>query len=459
MNKKQKIIHFSILTFIIILTIGVRVYHIDTIPAGIYPDEANNGTNAFDAQFSGQYQWFYPDNNGREGLYINLIAIAFKLFGVSILTLKLPSIVLGVLTVVGVYLLSRELFISKPRLALIATYLTAVSFWAINFSRIAFRAITMLPVLTFSFFFLLRGLRTKKWYHFAIAGFIFGLGFHTYIAFRIGPMLLIVLFALLLMQQGMSFLKEQWRNGIFFIIFACISAVPIFYTFHIHPDYVSARTGDVSVFSDTKGGIVPTLTHSLILSLGKFNFYGDQNWRHGFPPYPTLEPFVGLMFAGGIILSTIIFITYFYKRFAHKTRNRKLVIHGLLLAWFVAFLAPEFLTTEGLPHSLRSIGVLPVVYIFAAFFINFLIERAKKHSHIIYAATSITLLLLLIFAGIFNIVKYHVFWARAPQQAQAFEKVFTDIAYYIPLLPENLKTRTSPVVGSPATREDFLPSA
>lgn len=437
MTKKNKIIHFSILGIIIVLAIIVRVWNIDSVPSGIYPDEANNGTNAYDAQLTSDYQWFYPDNNGREGLYLNFMAMAFKLFDVSLLTLKLPSIIMGVLTVIGVYFLSRELFISKPRLALIASYLTAVSFWAINFSRIAFRAIMMLPILAFSFYFIFRGIRTNKWWNFALAGFIFGLGFHTYIAFRIAPALLVVLFILLLLQYGTKLFKQHWKNAIIFILFTLLSAFPIFYTLNAHPEFLNSRTGDVSIFANSEDGLATALTHTVTTSLLKFNVYGDQNWRHGFPPHPTLESFVGVMFIGGIILSTIIFFLYLYRRFFKKIHNRKLVTHGLLLAWFFAFLAPEFLTVEGLPHSLRSIGTLPVVYIFAAFFINFLIERAQKRSHTVYIIVSVIMLTLLLCSGFLSIIKYHVFWATSAQQAQAFNKSLTDIARYIPSLPQD----------------------
>jgi len=436
MNKRNKIIYFTIFAFIIVLAIVLRVYNIDNAPSGIYPDEANNGTNAYDAQLTGDYQWFYPDNNGREGLYINFIALTFKFFNVSILTLKLPSIVMGVLTVIGIYFLSRELFISKPRLALIASYLIAVSFWVVNFSRIAFRAIMMLPILTFSFYFIFRGIRTNKWWNFALAGFIFGLGFHTYIAFRIAPALLVVLFLLLLLQYGVKLIKQHWKNVLIFVLFAIISAAPIFYTFYAHPEFLNSRTADVSVFANSEDGLAITLTQTITKSLLKFNFYGDQNWRHGFPPLPTLEFFVGIMFIGGIILSTIIFFTYLFRRLRGKSHNRKLVTHGLLLAWFVAFLAPEFLTTEGLPHALRSIGTIPVVYIFAAFFINFLIERSQKLPHKMYITTYILIIALLIISGFCNVLKYHKYWATNPHQAQAFNKSLTDIAHHIKTLPQ-----------------------
>ncbi len=435
MNKNNTIIHFTIFALIVILAFVVRIYNIDSVPSGIYPDEANNGTNAFDAMQSGHYPWFYPDNNGREGLFLNIIALLFKFFGVSILTLKLPAIIMGTLTVIGVYFLARELFISKPRLALIASYLTAVSFWAINFSRISFRANMMLPVLTFAFYFFFRGIRTKKAIDFIISGAIFGLGFHTYIAFRIAPALLIVLLILLTIQGGRIFLSDYWKKILIFIFCAVIVAFPIFYTYHQHPEYLTSRSGDISVFSPSEKGLVEILTDTISTSLLKFNVHGDQNWRHGFPPLPTLEPVAGIMFLCGIIFSAWIFIYFFYRRVSHKNTNRKLVTHGFLIAWFFAFLAPEFMTTEGLPHSLRSLGTLPVVYIFAAFFINYLLERAQHYSHKLFICASVLTIALLIYIGFFGIMQYHVLWATSTEQAHAFNKNLTDIAHYIPTLP------------------------
>jgi len=449
MSEKNKIIYLTIFILIIILGITLRIYNINNVPSGIYPDEANNGTNAYDAQINNTYKWFYPDNNGREGLYINLMALVFKLFSVSIFTLKLPSIIMGTLTIFGVYLLSRELFISKPKIALISSYLTAVSFWAVNFSRIAFRAIMMLPILTFSFYFIFKGIRTNKWWQFAIAGFIFGLGFHTYIAFRITPLLLFVLFFLLIFQQGFQILKKHWKNIIIFILFVLFSAFPIFYTLHIHPEFTNSRTNELSIFTNNQQNISKTLQNNITKSLLKFNIKGDQNWRHSYPPLPTLEFFVGLMFVGGIFLSIFIFLKYIVLRFTKKVRNRKLVTHGLLLAWFVAFLAPEFLTTEGLPHALRSIGTLPVVYIFSAFFINFLIEYSKKLPYKMHIITSVLIITLLLISGFCNIIKYNVFWAKNSHQAQSFNKSMTDIAYYIKTLPTQT---TKYVIAGPLKR-------
>ncbi|MDZ4385210.1 MAG: hypothetical protein U0944_02205, partial [Candidatus Moranbacteria bacterium] len=97
-EKNKKKLAYILLFLILALGLFLRTYHIDTAPPGIYPDEAVNGQDAIRALETGEFQWFYPANQGREGLFMNLIAFCFKFFGISILTLKLPAIIFGTLT-------------------------------------------------------------------------------------------------------------------------------------------------------------------------------------------------------------------------------------------------------------------------------------------------------------------------------------------------------------------------
>lgn len=449
MKNKKKILHYSILTGIILLAIFLRVYNINNAPPGIYPDEANNGTNAYDAMVSGNYQWFYSDNNGREGLFLNLIGFSFKLFDVSMLTLKLPSILFGVLSVIGIYLLCRELFRKKPHIALIASYLLAVSFWAINFSRIGFRAIMLPAILTFTFYFLFRGLRTfsphknnyLQLYNFAIAGFVFGLGMHSYIAFRIAPLILIATFIALLITYR-HFLKSYWHGILLFVIFTVMSAAPMLWTFHTHPEYLDSRSGSISILSEdvNNGDLIGTLAETVSLSLAKFNFYGDPNWRHGYPPYPTLELITGIAFLFGLIYTFIFFFRALVtlKQERHKkdpSTTNTLVVNTLLLSWFVVMLIPEFMTREGLPHALRAIGVMPVIYIIATRTFDFILTTARARSAQTYAFATALMIIALFYIGLFNILKYHVFWANHPKVAYSFNKDLTDIGRHLNTLP------------------------
>lgn len=442
----------------------MRIYNIETAPPGVYPDEAVNGIDAMSViESGGNFSWFYPANNGREGLFMNLIALCFYVGGISVLTLKFPSIFFGTLTILGTYLLTYELF-KKRQLAAISAFLVAVSFWAVNFNRISFRA-NMLPfVLAFSFYFLWKGINTteksylpslKSYRYFGLGGLFFGLGLHTYIAFRIAPAILVVMFFVFLLTRK-GFLKSHWKQLMIFIAGTAITTAPMIYTLFIaHPEYMESRSASISIFTPevNQGDLAGTFLKSFGLSLAKYNFWGDQNWRHNYPPYPILDPITGVSFAFGFIYSIVRFVQLGCRRIL-KRKNCRLSsppqqigeedngwlrsweIHTFLLGWFFLMLAPEFLTAEGNPHALRAIGTLPVTFIFASLTFNYFLEKSRRYSYIYKRITYGLIAATLITIGIFNVVKYHYFWAREIETARAFDKTLMSISNYIKTTPE-----------------------
>src|SRR6185369_6486812 len=95
--------------------------------------------NAIQAWETGEFKVFYPEDNGREGLYINVSSVFIHFFGANVRTLRLPAAFFGILTVAAIYALTVEL-ISVP-VGLAAAFFLATSYWHMNFSRIAFRGI------------------------------------------------------------------------------------------------------------------------------------------------------------------------------------------------------------------------------------------------------------------------------------------------------------------------------
>jgi 4-amino-4-deoxy-L-arabinose transferase-like glycosyltransferase len=424
-----------LLSFIVALGLFIRVWNINNTPPGVYPDEAVNGIDAINAMH-GQWQWFYPANNGREGLFMNMIAVCFKLFGISVLTLKLPSIIFGTLTIWGTYLLAKELFQSR-RTGLISAFLTAVGFWAINFSRISFRANTLPTILAFSFYFLWKGMRTRKWYDFAFGGLIFGLGLHTYISFRIAPLILVVMLVTLIISRK-NFIKDYWKTILIFCLFAAIAAAPMLYTFFIaHPEYWQSRTSEISILNPevNHGHILATFFKTFSLSLLKYTFWGDQNWRHNFPPYGILDPITGIAFMFGFVYSIIRLFHLLIVRFRSSERNPRLEVYIFLVSWFFIMIVPEFMAAEGNPHALRSIGTLPAVFIFSALTFNYFFERAERHGGMFRKVSKVILVFMLLVIGTFNIVKYHFVWAKKQVVAESFDKNLMDISAYLKTLP------------------------
>src|SRR3989344_4731560 len=148
------------LLVIMLFAVFFRFWDITNIPPGLYPDEAMNGSNTLEAIETGDYKVFYPENNGREGLFVNLQSLSVRAFGAEPWALRLPSTIFGILTVLGLYLLGRELF--SARVGLLGAFLLATSFWHINFSRIGFRAIMAPFFITWALYFLLKSFNQAR---------------------------------------------------------------------------------------------------------------------------------------------------------------------------------------------------------------------------------------------------------------------------------------------------------
>jgi 4-amino-4-deoxy-L-arabinose transferase-like glycosyltransferase len=438
MHHAPKKIVLGLLFAILIAAFALRFTNIENIPSSIYPDEAQNGVDGQIANATGNYKWFYPTNNGREGLFINIQAMSIKYLGNTTFALKIPSIIFGTLTVLGVFLLTYELFQSYIA-GLIAAYLIAFSYWAINFSRIGFRAIMLPFILSFAFYFLFKGLRTKKLHDFIIAGFIYGLGLHTYIAFRVSPLVLIVLLISLAITRK-NFLKEYWKHILVFVIVMFIAAAPMLLDFFVfHPEDYSSRTSEISVLNPAvnQGHLLSTVARTFGLSLAKYNFWGDQNMRQNYPPYPILNPLTGIAFLIGLIYIFIKFFHLLYIRFKNKVRDKKFDVYVFLLIWFFTLLIPEFLADEGNPHALRSIGTMPVVMIIAVIPFMWIINKYHSYGHSFKIFIISMLIFTFAFIGIADPVKYFVFFANNPKQHEAFDASLKEVSNYIRTLPQD----------------------
>ncbi len=129
----------SLLWLILILALAavLRLYALGSIPHGFTNDEAQDGLNARQAIDTG-LQVFYPENNGREGLYINLATPLVLLLGNTIWAMRLPSAIFGLLTVWMTYLLGLELF--SKRIGLLGALFVATSTWHLYNSRLTNRS-------------------------------------------------------------------------------------------------------------------------------------------------------------------------------------------------------------------------------------------------------------------------------------------------------------------------------
>jgi 4-amino-4-deoxy-L-arabinose transferase-like glycosyltransferase len=180
---------FYLLGLIIVLASVLRLYHLNSNPPGLTWDEAALGYNTYSLLKTGrdEYGTFLPLNLKSFGdykpavyAYIDIPFVA--LIGLNEWAVRLPSALFGILGVLGIYLLVKELF-KEQKLALLSTLMFAISPWAIQFSRAAFEANIALVINIFAILLFLKGAKNGRFLYYSAV--LFGVSLFTYQSSRI----------------------------------------------------------------------------------------------------------------------------------------------------------------------------------------------------------------------------------------------------------------------------------
>ncbi|MEW6617208.1 MAG: hypothetical protein AB1333_02190 [Patescibacteria group bacterium] len=445
-----------ILLLIVILGSLFRFSGLFTIPPGLYPDEAMNGNNALEAISTGNYKIFYPENNGREGMFINIQAFFLHFFLNFYPTpepwmLRFTSTLFGICTVLGIYFLTKELFRKNERaktFALISTFFIATSFWHINFSRIGFRAIMAPAFLTWGIYFLLLSFRKieensqllisnfqnlkYKILFPVFAGMVYGLGMHSYIAYRATPLLILFFFFLIAFKSNR---KQAVRFGSLFVLGSIIISIPLIIYFAQNPQDFLGRTSQVSIFSGESP--LKDLGLNVTKTIGMFFVYGDSNWRHNLSGTPELFWPIAIFFAIGIIAG----ITTILKKKKEEEKSRwfKNSAFGfwILFSWLSVTALPVVVSNEGIPHALRSILMIPPAMILAGVGSVFMYDWIKN-KNVPKTLLNISAGLLLGFIGVYTFYTYFIIWGPHQETANAFSSDSVEIGHMLNSLPKEI---------------------
>jgi 4-amino-4-deoxy-L-arabinose transferase-like glycosyltransferase len=195
---KWEVVTLASLTLLALLT---RIWDLSSFPDNIYPDEIMTGTVATHSYISptvSSPSIFSTVWNGIDlpGLWFFIVSLFLKLGGGTLAMLRLPAALFGAATVVPLYGLIRGTW---GRYAAIAgAAILAFSASNIHYSRLALNNITTQFFWTACFFFLLRGLRSRRRLDWALAGLSAGLSEYFYYGTRLLPFVLVLFVCYLL---------------------------------------------------------------------------------------------------------------------------------------------------------------------------------------------------------------------------------------------------------------------
>jgi hypothetical protein len=348
---------FLLLSAVLVVAAALRFAALSSLPPAHYRDVAVTALDALRAA-SGHPRLHYVYD---EGLFANLMGLVFLVAGVSDASVRFLGAACGVLTCAGVFFLGRSL--GAPRAGMLGAFLLAVSLWHVILSRSGFRAVLLPLLLSFAAGLLLEGVRRASPGRLAGSGALFGLCAHTYPSSRVVPLLIAIV---LLAEIGLG--REAWRRAapglLAFAALAAIVAGPMLVHYAHHPEDFNNPERLVSIFSEklTPGTAWQHLRENLGHTLVMFHLRGDTNWRHNLSGAPLLDPLTGALLLIGLG-AAILMLRGGFERIVARPRASAIV----LLGWIVVLLLPNLLSVEGVPHGLRSCGVLPAAMILAGF--------------------------------------------------------------------------------------------
>ena len=203
-----------VLGLILFLAAVLRLYRLGETPPSLTWDETALGYNAYSVLKTArdEYGKFLPlffksFGDFKPGLYVYLTVPSVAIFGLNEFAVRLPSAILGVLGVWGVYLLTKALLANSFHLGGVmasaplqpatirgvsglAAFALAISPWHIEFSRGAWEAnltvfLTLAGILSF-----LKGLEKSRFL--TLAAVFFGLSFFSYQGAKVFTPLLIL---------------------------------------------------------------------------------------------------------------------------------------------------------------------------------------------------------------------------------------------------------------------------
>jgi 4-amino-4-deoxy-L-arabinose transferase-like glycosyltransferase len=395
-----------VLLLLVAVAAFLRLHQLDSIPPGLYADEAFNGNEAVAAWRTGHFHVYYPENHGQEGLLIALQAVAFGITGQARpWVVRLPGALLGVGTTLGMYALARQL--GFRRAAWLSAWMMATSFWHISMSRTVDLRVAPVFFLVWSVWLWGEAQQRKSLIWAGWAGLIYALGFYTYQAYRVTPLLLLVAGGC---RPGR---RPTWRVATAAAAVAALTLVPLAVFAVSEPAAYFYRMRELQTMATPHS--VGVFFQTFWRTLGMFHLAGDLNPRHNLPGQPLLFWPVGVLFLTGI------FVALRRQRF--------------LLWWLGVGLLPAILINEGVPHSGRAALAIPAVFLLAGLGAEWAAERLDRWRA---PAAPILMALLAMATAVQGYRQYFVVWSRDPRVAEWFDASLPKVAAQLNELPTEL---------------------
>lgn len=417
MHTITKYKNLALLISIFVIALFLRFYSLNEIPAEMWGDIVE-GYLFTKEILKGTWPFYFVLGNGPLFFYI---AAAFStFFGLSFYTLKLTSIFAGFLLMIGSYLIAKE--IAGTKVALLTAFLISVSKWSLIQSRIGNMNILVAASVSLIFYFLIRAIKTGKWVYFVLLGIFTGVGMYNYPAFLFVPITLFLIFLTLLIFERKT-IMHNFMKIILAVAVYLILCIP-FYNMRSQFGFTSSKTyfGSKIFVEDGRlpSDFMNRFWENFKSSMGMFHIRGDSIFRGNPRNEPHLDRISGFFLLLGLF--------FFIKRKELK-RYTMYILFPLFSLQLPAMLVLNF--PGEVPSAVRTVGILPFLYIVIALGIYYLTRLCKGYLR------TVVLVILLSFITYLNYESVFTYYPKGlPNNNTPFGKI---IAREIDKLPAGTK--------------------
>jgi len=359
-------LELSLLTLVILGGIGLRFYKIGDIPVGMHSDESliieasyqiSKGFRPTFMTMSGWHQGSIPTY---------LSAMFIKVLGPGITPFRLTAAVMGLLLILGTYVLARGWF--GPWVALCTATFAALELWPVALARKHYMEQVSALFLVITLAGLVWGLRRRNYWGFALAGLFMGANLNTYMA-GLGVLVLIPVFVASLLVWDRGLLRGSWRGWLVFVPCFFLGTAPLLHWFfssaeglHGVGDHLKIFTlgfrgphisdglinQDVGILSKLNG-FTASLLHSAPKTLSMFVERGPIQMFHFLDSMPIINRISLISALTGLVLCLARFRSSAY---------------AYIPLWLAVGLVPSMLTLSN-PDARRAVMAVPAFSILA----------------------------------------------------------------------------------------------
>ncbi len=357
----------------LILVSFYRFFRLNDVPLEMISDHAEKLLDVYDV-LNGSLFTFFARNTGREAFQMYLSAGVEQIFdtGISFLTLKLGTAIMGLITAIYMYFLGKEL--GNRRVGMLAFFLCGIGYWPNIISRIGLR-FTLYPAFTApALYYFFRGIRRKQIPDLVLSGVFIGIGLHGYSPFRVVPLLLILG---IILYVAHYWKKNHRRFAFTGLVITGIAAVIIFIPLLRYildqPDMFlfRAMTRVGSLEHPLPGPAWQIFFNNLWVAIIMPFWKNGSIWVHSIPFRPALDIVSAAMLFAGMVFGVL--------RYIHQRDWR----FPFLLISIPFLMLPSILSLafpDENPCLNRTAGALVPIFILAAQGLDTLLHNIRKQT-------------------------------------------------------------------------------